>query len=153
MNAGGNAPSSIEVNRIMQMIPHRYPLLLVDRVIEIEQDSHAVGVKNVTVNEPVFQGHFPTDPVMPGVLLIESMAQTAAVLVVHTLGADAEGKLVYFMSVEKAKFRRPVVPGDQCHVHVQKLQSRRAVWKFHGEIKVDGEVAAEASFGAMIRGF
>lgn len=140
-----------DIQRILRCIPHRYPFLLVDRVVEIVADVSAVGIKNVSVNEPHFQGHFPTEPVMPGVLIIESMAQTAAVLVVATLGPESEGKLVYFMSVEGAKFRRPVVPGDQMRVHVARTQRRGNVWKFHGEARVDGAVVAEASFAAMIR--
>jgi 3-hydroxyacyl-[acyl-carrier-protein] dehydratase len=141
----------IEIERIMEMIPHRFPFLMIDRVVEVVADRSAVGIKNVSINEHFFQGHFPGHAVMPGVLLIESMAQTAAVLVVHTLGRDAEGKLVYFMSVENAKFRRPVVPGDQLRVHVLKERNRGAVWKLRGEVKVDGVTVADASFAAMIR--
>ena len=140
-----------DINRIMQMIPHRYPFLLVDRVVDLVTGESARGIKNVSINEYMFQGHFPQQPVMPGVLIIESMAQTAAVLVVHSLGAEAEGKLVYFMSVDGAKFRRPVVPGDVAHIHVRKLQQRGPVWKFHGDVKVDGALVAEADFAAMIR--
>src|ERR1700720_4887545 len=103
--------TAVDIKRILQMIPHRYPMLMVDRVIDMQLDHSAVGIKNVSINEPFFQGHFPAEPVMPGVLIIEAMAQTAAVLVVHTLGQDAEGKLVYFMSVDNARFRRPIVPG------------------------------------------
>ena len=112
----------IEIMRIMEMIPHRYPFLMIDRVRDVVLDVSAVGIKNVSINEPFFQGHFPTSPVMPGVLIIESMAQTAAVLVVATLGPDAEGKLVYFMLVDSARFRRPIVPGDQVLVQVTKLR-------------------------------
>lgn len=142
---------SIDVTRILRMIPHRYPLLLVDRLLELEPDVRALGLKNVTFNEPHFQGHFPGHPVMPGVLVIEAMAQTAAALVVATLGPDAEGKLVYFMSIESARFRRPVVPGDRLLIEVVKERSRGPVWKFRGEAKVDGQVSAEAVFSAMIR--
>jgi 3-hydroxyacyl-[acyl-carrier-protein] dehydratase len=110
----------------------------------------ATGIKNVSINEPYFQGHFPARPVMPGVLIIEAMAQTAAVLVVHTLGPEAEGKLVYFMSVDSARFRRPVVPGDCLHVRVAKQRNRGNVWKFEGRAEVDGQLAAEAVFAAMI---
>jgi 3-hydroxyacyl-[acyl-carrier-protein] dehydratase len=141
---------SIEVERIMQMIPHRYPFLMIDRVVEIVPDATAVGIKNVSINEPFFQGHFPQRPVMPGVLIIEAMAQTAAVLVVHTLGKASEGKLVYFMSVDSARFRRPVVPGDQLRIHVSKQRSRGNVWKFSGEAKVNGTLVAEATYAAMI---
>ena len=141
---------SIEIMRIMEMIPHRYPFLLIDRVVDLVPDVGCVGIKNVSINEHHFQGHFPRQPVMPGVLIIESMAQTAAVLVVETLGQDSEGKLVYFMLVDDARFRRPVVPGDQLHVHVTKVHSRKNVWKFRAEAKVDGELAAEAICAAMI---
>ena len=142
--------SSIDVMRIMEMIPHRYPFLMIDRVVELKPDQSAVGIKNVSINEPFFQGHFPRQAVMPGVLLIESMAQTAAVLVVETLGAAAAGKLVYFMSVEQARFRHPVFPGDTVRVEVAKLRNRRNVWKFHGEARVEGKLMAEATFAAMI---
>jgi len=141
---------SIEIERIMQMIPHRYPFLMIDRVVAIVPDATAVGIKNVSINEPYFQGHFPQRPVMPGVLIIEAMAQTAAVLVVHTLGTASEGKLVYFMSVDSARFRRPVVPGDQLRIHVSKQRSRGNVWKFSGEAKVNGTLVAEATYAAMI---
>lgn len=140
----------INVERIMEMIPHRYPFLMIDRVDEVIANESAIGVKNVSINEPFFQGHFPRRPVMPGVLIIEAMAQTAAVLVVETLGPDSEGKLVYFMTVEGARFRRPVVPGDTLKVHVAKLQNRRNVWKFRAEAKVDDVLAAEATYSAMI---
>jgi 3-hydroxyacyl-[acyl-carrier-protein] dehydratase len=140
----------IPVERIMEMIPHRYPFLMIDRVAEVVKDSHAICVKNVTINEPHFVGHFPRMAVMPGVLIIEAMAQTSAMVVVTTLGKDAEGKLVYFMSVEEAKFRKPVVPGDQVLIRANKLQSRRNVWKFTCEATVDGKVVAEAVITAMI---
>ena len=142
---------AIEIARVMQMIPHRYPMLLIDKITEIVADEHALGIKNVTINEPQFQGHFPNQAVMPGVLVIESMAQTAAVLVVYTLGPDSEGKLVYFMTIDNARFRRPIVPGDVMHVHVSKVRNRGAIWKFRGEVLVDGRLAAEAQFTAMIR--
>ncbi len=141
---------TIEIERIMQMIPHRYPFLMIDRVVEVVPDATAIGIKNVSINEPFFQGHFPQRPVMPGVLIIEAMAQTAAVLVVHTLGRAAEGKLVYFMTVENARFRRPVMPGDQLRIHVRKERSRGNVWKFSGEGKVNGTLVAEATYAAMI---
>jgi 3-hydroxyacyl-[acyl-carrier-protein] dehydratase len=143
--------AEIDINRVMQMIPHRYPMLMIDRVIDVALDKSAVGIKNVTINEPYFQGHFPRFPVMPGVMIIEAMAQTSAVLVVATLGREAEGKLVYFMSVEGARFRKPVVPGDTLHIHVRKEQSRGNVWKFSAEAIVDGVKKAEATFAAMIR--
>jgi 3-hydroxyacyl-[acyl-carrier-protein] dehydratase len=140
----------IDIHRIMRDIPHRYPFLLLDRVVDVVLGISAVGVKNVTVNEPFFAGHFPNHPVMPGVLIIESMAQTAAVLVVETLGGDAVGKLVYFMSIEGAKFRRPVVPGDQLRIHIVKQRNRGNVWKFHAVAKVDGVAVAEATYSAML---
>ncbi|MCB8874826.1 3-hydroxyacyl-ACP dehydratase FabZ [Acidisoma silvae] len=142
---------NVNLAEIMLDIPHRYPFLLIDKVIDIEKNVSAVGIKNVTINEGFFQGHFPGHPVMPGVLIIESMAQTAGVLVVETLGPESRGKLVYFMSIESAKFRRPVVPGDQLHVHVSKERNRGNVWKFRGVVRVDGVSVAEANFSAMIR--
>jgi 3-hydroxyacyl-[acyl-carrier-protein] dehydratase len=140
----------IDIQRVMQMIPHRHPFLMIDKVVDVVANRRATGIKNVSINEQYFQGHFPTRPVMPGVLLIESMAQTAAVLVVHTLGPDSEGKLVYFMSVDNARFRRPVFPGDCLHVHVEKQRNRGNVWKFEGRAEVAGNLAAEAVFAAMI---
>lgn len=140
----------IGLERIMEMIPHRYPLLLVDRLEQVVLGESAVGIKNVTFNEPHFQGHFPGAPVMPGVLIVEAMAQTAAALVVATLGPGAEGKLVYFMTIDNARFRRPVVPGDQLRLHVQKTRNRRNIWKFTGKAYVGDAVAADAAFGAMI---
>ncbi|WP_404426872.1 3-hydroxyacyl-ACP dehydratase FabZ [Thalassospira australica] len=143
---------NVDIQRIMEMIPHRYPFLLIDKVVDITIDESAVGIKNVTMNEPQFTGHFPQQPIMPGVLIIESMAQTAAILVVQTLGEDAEGKLVYFMSIDNARFRKPVVPGDVMHIHVKKKQSRGPVWKFESEVRVNDQVVAEATIAAMIRG-
>ncbi len=140
----------MDVRGIMTKIPHRYPMLLIDRILECENGQRAVGLKNVTINESFFQGHFPGTPVMPGVLIIEAMAQTAAVLVVNTLGPEGEGKLVYFMTIDNAKFRRPVTPGDSVHIHVQVIKSRGPVWKFKGEAMVDGQLCAEAEFSAMI---
>ena len=142
--------SVIDIHRIIEMIPHRYPFLLVDRVEKVIDGQSAVGIKNVTINEPFFQGHFPGRPVMPGVLIIEAMAQTAAVLVVNSLGSNAEGKLVYFMSIENARFRRPVGPGDQLSLVTTKLKQRATVWKFSGEAIVGDNVVAEATYTAMI---
>lgn len=141
---------TIDIMRIMDMIPHRYPILLVDRIIDYVEDDSAVGLKNVTFNEPHFQGHFPRMPVMPGVLIVEAMAQTSAILTVQTLGKAAEGKLVYFMSIDSAKFRKPVTPGDTMYIHVKKERSRGGVWRFRGEAKVDGVLCAEATYSAMI---
>lgn len=142
--------AEVDVNRIMRLIPHRYPMLMIDKVIDVVKDISAVGIKNVSINEHFFAGHFPSRPVMPGVLIIEAMAQTAAVLVVETLGEESAGKLVYFMSIDSARFRKPVVPGDQIHIHVTKERSRGAVWRFKGEAKVSGALVAEATYAAMI---
>jgi len=140
----------IDISRILEMIPHRYPFLLIDRVYDIVPGESAVGLKNVTFNENFFQGHFPDAPVMPGVLIIEAMAQTSAVLVVETVGDEIAGKLVYFMAIDKAKFRKTVVPGDTLHIYIKKEQNRRNVWKFKCEAKVEGVVCAEAIITAMI---
>ena len=140
----------VDIAGILHAIPHRYPFLMIDRVVDLVRNVSAVGIKNVSVNEHFFQGHFPNHPVMPGVLIIESMAQTAAVLVVETLGPESAGKVVYFMSIEGAKFRRPVVPGDQLRVHVTKERNRGNVWKFHAVAKVDDVSVAEATYAAMI---
>ena len=140
----------LDIGRIMEMIPHRHPFLMIDRVVDAVANERATGIKNVSINESYFQGHFPTRPVMPGVLIIEAMAQTAAVLVVHTLGRASEGKLVYFMTVDNARFRRPVFPGDCLQVHVVKQRHRGNVWKFEGRAMVDGNLAAQAVFAAMI---
>ena len=149
------APSGTVLNvdsvRIMQMIPHRPPFLMIDQVRDLRAGEGAVGVKNVSMTEPHFQGHFPGAPVMPGVLIVEAMAQTAAVLVVHTLGPEAEGKLVYFMSIDNCRFRRPVFPGDQLFIEVTKQRNRGPVWKFEGIAKVDGKIVAEAVIAAMFR--
>src|SRR6202047_1954164 len=142
--------AEIDIQRIMQMLPHRYPFLLIDRVVNVVTGDSAIGIKNVAINEAYFQGHFPQHPVLPGVLMIEAMAQTAAVLVVHTLGSDSEGKLVYFMSVDNARFRRPVFPPTKLEIHVTKQRNCGNVWKFEGRAKVGEDVMAEAVFAAMI---
>src|SRR5947209_8013997 len=139
----------VDIAGIMHAIPHRFPFLMIDRIVELVRGKSAIGIKNVSVNESFFQGHFPHHPVMPGVLIIESMAQTAAVLVVETLGPEAAGKVVYFMSIEGAKFRRPVVPGDQLRIHVTKERNRGNVWKFQAAAKVEGVVVAEATYAGM----
>ena len=141
---------AIDIGRIMEMIPHRYPMLLVDRVVDIIPGASAVGIKNITINEPQFQGHFPQQAVMPGVLLVEAMAQTAGILVVHSLGEEAEGKMVYFLSIDKCRFRRPVVPGDVIHIHVTKEQARGNVWRFQGKVYAEGQLCSEAEFAAML---
>ena len=139
-----------DLEQIKRMIPHRYPFLLIDRVEEIVDNESAVGIKNVTANEPHFQGHFPEKPVMPGVLIVEAMAQTAGVLVVETLDMIDQGLLVYFMTLDKTRFRKIVAPGDQLRLHVKILRGRGKIWKFWGEARVGDEVAAEAEFSAMI---
>nr|WP_272211493.1 3-hydroxyacyl-ACP dehydratase FabZ [Marinicella sp. W31]MDC2877384.1 3-hydroxyacyl-ACP dehydratase FabZ [Marinicella sp. W31] len=139
---------SLDLLEIMKFLPHRYPFLLVDRIIEIDGDDSAVGIKNVTANEPHFQGHFPDLPIMPGVLLVEGMAQTAGAICAHR--ANEIDNLVYFMTIDNARFRKPVVPGDQVHYKVVKQKQRRRVWKFHCEATVDGQLVAEADIGAMM---
>ena len=141
---------TINIEEIIKMIPHRYPFLLIDRVQDVVPETSATGIKNVTINEPFFPGHFPDKPIMPGVLIIESMAQTAAVLAVSGSGTETEGKLVYFMSVESARFRKPVIPGDQLEIKVIKRQTRGSVWKFEGQAYVQNILVAESGFTAMI---
>jgi len=144
--------TEVGVVQIKKLIPHRYPFLLVDRIVDMHSDKRAVGIKNVTINEPFFQGHFPDAPVMPGVLIVEAMAQTAGALVVQTLGIEYQERLlVYFMSIDNCRFRRPVVPGDQLMIEVVKERSRGPVWKFRGIARVEGKVVAEAVFAAMVR--
>ena len=142
--------NTLDVIRIKELIPHRYPFLMIDKMIDVVPDVRATGIKNVTINEPYFQGHFPNRPIMPGVMIIEAMAQTAGALVMETIGAKAEGCLVYFLSVDSARFRKPVIPGDRLHVQVEKIRNRGDVWKFKGEAKVEGTLMAEAIFSAMI---
>src|SRR5690606_1547359 len=146
----GVSVGSIDILRIMEMIPHRYPMLLIDRVVDLQAGKSAVGIKNVTINEPQFTGHFPSQPVMPGVMIVESMAQTAAVVVLCPLGKGPQGTRVHFMTMAEARFRKPVVPGDQMHIHVAAIKQRGPVWKFEGKAMVDGKLAAEAIFSAMI---
>ena len=141
---------AVDIGRIMLMIPHRYPMLLIDRVVDIVSLESAVGIKNVTINEPQFQGHFPQRPIMPGVLIVEAMAQTAAVMVIHSLGAEAEGKLVYFISIDDCRFRRPVVPGDSMRIHIATERKRGKVWRFQGKVYVDEQLCSEARFAAML---
>jgi 3-hydroxyacyl-[acyl-carrier-protein] dehydratase len=139
-----------DIARIMQMLPHRYPFLLIDRLTELNGEDGGTALKNVTINEPFFQGHFPGRPVMPGVLQIEAMAQTAGAIVMAHLGAAVEGKLVFFMSIDKARFRKPVVPGDQIFFHAKLMQKRPPVWKYWVEAHVDGKKVSEAEIGAML---
>jgi 3-hydroxyacyl-[acyl-carrier-protein] dehydratase len=149
-HAAAEAGGMLDIKGIMSAIPHRFPFLMIDRVVDLVLGESATGIKNVSVNEPFFAGHFPNHPVMPGVLIIESMAQTSAALVVTTLGPDSAGKVVYFMSIDGAKFRRPVMPGDQLRVEVTRKQRRGPVWKFQGVARVDGAIVAEAVYSAMI---
>ncbi|MEM7444569.1 MAG: 3-hydroxyacyl-ACP dehydratase FabZ [Pseudomonadota bacterium] len=148
--APGDVIDVIDIEGIKARIPHRYPMLMIERVLDVRPADSAIGVKNVSVNEGFFQGHFPGAPVMPGILIIEAMAQTAAVLVVCTLGEHAAGKLVYFMTIDNARFRHPVYPGDRIELHVKQLHMRPTVWKIRGEATVDGKLVAEATMKAMI---
>ena len=143
-------PASLGIQQIMELLPHRYPFLLVDRIIEIRGDESCIGIKNVTVNEPFFVGHFPGQPVMPGVLLLEGMAQSAGAICALARGGAKPLQKVYFLTVDKAKFRRPVVPGDVVEYHLTKITRRKSMWWFRGEAKVAGELVAEAVLGAMI---
>jgi 3-hydroxyacyl-[acyl-carrier-protein] dehydratase len=149
MNDTTKVLEAVEIMELMKLLPHRYPFLLVDRIVDIDGDSSATGIKNVTVNEPHFQGHFPEQPVMPGVLIVEAMAQTAGAICIKSQDTDTPS-LVYFMTIDNAKFRRPVVPGDRLHIHVKKLKKRGNIWRFACEALVDGAKAAEAEISAMM---
>ena len=141
---------SADIARILTLLPHRYPFLLVDKIVDMDGDNSAIGIKNVSYNEPFFQGHFPNFPVMPGVLLIEGMAQTAGALCVAALKDTYEPQLVYFMAIDRARFRRPVLPGDTIHYHMVKRRNRGRVWRFDGKAIVNGQIVAEAEVSAMI---
>jgi 3-hydroxyacyl-[acyl-carrier-protein] dehydratase len=141
---------SADIARIMKLLPHRYPFLLIDKMIDMDGEDSGTAIKNVTINEPFFQGHFPGKPVMPGVLLVEAMAQAAGALVLNHLGDAHAGKLVFFMSIDKARFRKPVLPGDVVHFHVKLSNKRAPVWKYWAEAHVDGKKVAEAEIGAML---
>lgn len=147
---GTETLDTLDILEIMKMIPHRYPMLLVDRLQDIVPGVSATGIKNVTMNEPQFQGHFPDRPIMPGVMIVEAMAQTAGVLVIRSLGEESQGKHVLFMSIDNARFRKPVTPGDTMHIKVTVKQHRGAVWRFSGIVEVDGNKVSEADFSAMI---
>ncbi|MDA8432519.1 MAG: 3-hydroxyacyl-ACP dehydratase FabZ [Nitrospiraceae bacterium] len=137
----------IPVTEIMKLLPHRYPFLLVDKIVDLKPGESAIGLKNVTINEPFFQGHFPGQPIMPGVLVIEAMAQVAGVM---AFKSGMEGKSVYFMSIDNVKFRRPIVPGDQLMMDIKVLKQRGNVWRFSGSATVDGKLVSEAEFTAML---
>ena len=145
----GDSIGSADIQRILSALPHRYPFLMVDRIVDIRGDQSAIGIKNVTANEPQFLGHFPGNPVFPGVLLIEGMAQTAGAICILSKNLVGRPQLVYFMTIDKAKFRKPVVPGDTVEFHMTKMNQRRTMWWFRGEAKVDGQLVAEAEVGAM----
>ena len=146
----GETLNAMDIKDILAVLPHRYPFLLVDRVTDIRGDEHGIGVKNVTINEPHFIGHFPNNPVMPGVLVLEGLAQTGGILAIKSIPGQAKPKLVYFLTIDKAKFRKPVVPGDVLEYHLDRIQRRRNMWWYRGEAKVAGQIVAEAELGAMI---
>jgi 3-hydroxyacyl-[acyl-carrier-protein] dehydratase len=140
-----------EIREIMRLLPHRYPFVMIDRIIDIRGEDHGIGVKNITISEPQFQGHFPDNPVMPGVLLIEGMAQTAGVLCLRQMDeARRKRSVFYFLTIDKAKFRKPAVPGDTIHYHVNKIANRRGMWWYQAEAKVGETLIAEAKVGAVI---
>ena len=139
-----------DIERLLKSLPHRYPFLLVDRIVEANGDKSCIGIKNVSVNEPQFQGHFPERPVMPGVLMIEGMAQTAGALCINAVAGGVKPPLVYFMTIEKAKFRKPVLPGDRIEYHMKKLNQRRTIWWYSGRAFVDGNLVCEAEISAML---
>ena len=152
MNETGRVLESFDIQRLLKALPHRYPFLLVDRIVDARADEYGVGIKNVTANEPHFQGHFPGRPVMPGVLLIEAMAQTAGALCVASQQDSSAPSVVYLMTIDKAKFRKPVVPGDQVMIHMTRIAKKRNMWWFRGEAKVDGALVCEAEVSAMLVG-
>jgi 3-hydroxyacyl-[acyl-carrier-protein] dehydratase len=146
----GQTLNAMEIRDILAVLPHRYPFLLVDRITEIRGDEFGIGVKNVTINEPHFMGHFPGNPVMPGVLVLEGLAQTGGILAIKSMPGQEKPQLVYFLTIDKAKFRKPVMPGDVLEYHLTRIQRRRNMWWYRGEAKVAGAVVAEAELGAMI---
>jgi 3-hydroxyacyl-[acyl-carrier-protein] dehydratase len=150
MNQVGSTLETIDIAGILRAIPHRYPFLMVDRIIAIRGDDFAIGIKNVTANEPQFQGHFPGNPIFPGVLLIEGMAQTAGVICVQVLGREGGTVVPYFLTVDKVKFRKPVYPGDTVEYHMTKTQRRKNIWWYRGEARVAGRIVAEGEVGAIL---
>ncbi len=146
----GEALGAADIRDILRLLPHRYPFLMVDRITDIRGDDHGIGIKNISVNEPHFLGHFPDNPVMPGVLVIEGMAQTAGVLCLRLMEPREQRRSVFFLTIDKAKFRKPAVPGDTLEYHVDKITRRRNMWWYRGEAKVGGVLVAEAELGAMI---
>jgi 3-hydroxyacyl-[acyl-carrier-protein] dehydratase len=146
----GESVGVADIREILRLLPHRYPFVMIDRIVDMRGDEHAIGIKNVTFNEPQFLGHFPDNPVMPGVLLIEGMAQTAGVLCLRQMAPSEKSKAMYFLTIDKAKFRKPAVPGDTLEYHVNKIAHRRNMWWYRAEAKVGSVLIAEAEVGAVI---
>jgi 3-hydroxyacyl-[acyl-carrier-protein] dehydratase len=150
MNETATTLEAADIAAILKALPHRYPMLMVDRIINMRGDGSAIGIKNVTINEPQFLGHFPNNPVFPGVLLIEGMAQTAGAICALSEMSGNQPRQVYFLTIDKAKFRKPVIPGDTVEFHVKKIARKKRMWWFRGEAKVAGQLVAEAEVGAML---
>ena len=146
----GEKLEAADISEILRLLPHRYPFVMIDRIIDIQGEEHGIGIKNVTFNEPQFLGHFPDNPVMPGILLIEGMAQTAGVMCLRRMKSSAQRRTMYFLTIDKAKFRKPAVPGDTIEYHVNKIAQRRNMWWYRAEAKVDDALIAEAEVGAVI---
>ena len=150
MDEAATTLETMDIARLLKSLPHRYPFLMIDRIVQMRGDESGVGIKNVTINEPQFQGHFPDRPVFPGVLLIEGMAQTAGAMCINATAQGAKPNLVYFMTIDKAKFRKPVVPGDRVEYHMARTARRRNMWWYRGEARVDGHLVCEAEISAML---